>query len=932
MTASPATQVPPTPPPAAAITPIPLADPAALDRSRTGGKAAPLAAVVAAGVRVPAGFVVPAAAYRSAVEGVRERIDALLDGVAEPHAEAAAAAHIEALLQSAAVDVRLVDAIGAACRDLFGWDDREDQDQPVAPAGDSPRRAAVAVRSSATLEDLEGASFAGQYDTVLGVRSLAAVVDAVRRCWISYWSARAIEYRRERGLDHWSGAMAVLVQRLVAADVSGVAFTADPASGHRYLLTANAALGLGQGVVDGSVPVDSYAVDNDWRAIVLRHVQPKTHHIVLQPDGGTARGEVDETTAAAPALTDAQLLELVDVAVDLARRFGAPQDVEWAWEGDDLYVLQARPITALPADPLEGFPVRWDDPEERTKHWKRGGDEPVTPLRADMGEYGRRSWVHTAQICGREKQPVAKHVHGYRYTGEIPAFPSEAARLDVQRAFEAHVDAFWDAGRHIGQDEHLPELVASNQRLLAFDRAGASDAALADHLEDAGRGFVRSWTLHWVFVTAIGYGTAPERSLKKRWQDAYRDLTGDEDAEAPAALLEGLPNKLSDAIDRLIRLAEIGQQHPDLRRALEECEPAAFLAMLERGAAAIPGDGVLGAAAPPHPLGIADAPAAIPGAAAFRTELRALLEAQGLRCGAGFGSNTDPLTPAWIEEPALVIRMVRHYLPQDLVRLRSMRREIEARQQERLAAARARVGDDPDRRARFERAYAAASAGMRWFEDHNYHIDSAAQSLHRMALVAAARRLVVRGALDTVDDVRWLRIHEICAALRSDHAPHPSPLRPLVARHKAEHERQKALQAPPWLGAPPPPPKSTPETPPSIDAPAEGEATTTPNVILRGQTGSRGRATGRVRIVPTETPVPDVAQGDVLVATNAGPLWTPVFPTLAAIVLDEGVFSQHAMLTAREYQVPAVFQTKTATKDLQEGQTITVDGTQGLIL
>ena len=204
--------------------------------------------------------------------------------------------------------------------------------------------AEVAVRSSACAEDSETASFAGQQETYLHVRGAEEVLRRVRDCWGSFFSERALFYRAKKGsledLD-----MAVVVQRMVAADVAGVLFTIDPTRGRKDRMVVEAVFGLGEAVVSGQVTPDHYVLARDGR---LKRVNLTTqpHRVVRHEDGGVREEPLDEATGAERTLSDEQLAELAGIGRDLQERLGAPQDIEWAIEGGELFVLQARPVTA----------------------------------------------------------------------------------------------------------------------------------------------------------------------------------------------------------------------------------------------------------------------------------------------------------------------------------------------------------------------------------------------------------------------------------------------------------------------------------------------------------------------------------------------------------------------------------------------------------
>jgi pyruvate,water dikinase len=218
--------------------------------------------------------------------------------------------------------------------------------------GDEP---AVAVRSSATAEDLRGASFAGQQETFLNVRGEKELKEAVRRCcWASLWTARAIGYRERQGFRHDRIAVAVVVQHLVPAEVSGILFTANPVTGARDEVLVNAALGLGEAVVGGLTTPDSFVLDRATLRVRERQTGRQEVETALSERGTTER-PLGPERAAQPALDDTQLARLVEIGLDVEHHFGVPQDIEWAYDADGYFwVLQARPITNLPPGPRPG--------------------------------------------------------------------------------------------------------------------------------------------------------------------------------------------------------------------------------------------------------------------------------------------------------------------------------------------------------------------------------------------------------------------------------------------------------------------------------------------------------------------------------------------------------------------------------------------------
>jgi len=202
----------------------------------------------------------------------------------------------------------------------------------------------VAVRSSACAEDSQEASFAGQQETYLDVRGADEVIERIRHCWGSFFSERALFYRAEKGsLDDLG--MAVVVQRMVSADVAGVLFTVDPVRRRKDRMVVEAVFGLGEACVSGQVTPDNYVLARDG-ALKRRRLSVQPLVIESAPEGGTVERELDPAEGGAATLEEDQLRELARLGDDLQGRLGGPQDIEWAIEGGELYVLQSRPVTA----------------------------------------------------------------------------------------------------------------------------------------------------------------------------------------------------------------------------------------------------------------------------------------------------------------------------------------------------------------------------------------------------------------------------------------------------------------------------------------------------------------------------------------------------------------------------------------------------------
>jgi pyruvate,water dikinase len=313
------------------------------DEPEFGGKSANLGELLSIGLAVPPGFAVAASAFGAFVA------ETGLDGTIARAMERAASGAVDdgAAASKAIGEAMRFAPLPEAVRDEVA----SRYDELVGEYGGEPP---VAVRSSAVGEDSEEATFAGQQESFLWVRGLEQVYDAVRDCWASLYTPRAIAYRATRGVATEAPAMGVTVQAMVDAEVSGVLFTCNPVSGDPSMVAVEASWGLGIAVVGGETTPDDFLVSKVTGEVVRRTINVKEIEYVPDAAGrGTVRVAVPEERRGEPCLHDDHLAALVDVARRVERHFGSRQDVEWALARgrplpDALVVLQARPVTTVP--------------------------------------------------------------------------------------------------------------------------------------------------------------------------------------------------------------------------------------------------------------------------------------------------------------------------------------------------------------------------------------------------------------------------------------------------------------------------------------------------------------------------------------------------------------------------------------------------------
>lgn len=314
-----------------------------LDLGVIGGKAASLARMASAGMPVPPGFSLTSNAYWAHLRqtgldaGISQRL-ADLDG-SDHSALASASADIQGMFSASRMPSEVAQQTIEAYQRLA----EASEFRPSAEFGDLP----VSVRSSATAEDLPGASFAGQHDTFLNIMNENDVLDSVANCWSSLWSVHAMMYRNMQGISYEDVAMPVVVQKMVYATSAGVVFTANPVTGNPDEIMINACWGLGEAVVSGIVTPDHIVVSKHDMAIISSNIADKQTMIVRDGNKGTTQMPVPQAQRNAPVLTESQLNRLCEASRSLEATYGQPQDIEFSFEGDVLHLLQSRPITTL---------------------------------------------------------------------------------------------------------------------------------------------------------------------------------------------------------------------------------------------------------------------------------------------------------------------------------------------------------------------------------------------------------------------------------------------------------------------------------------------------------------------------------------------------------------------------------------------------------
>ncbi len=858
-----------------------LADPRAT-LAVAGGKGASLARLSQAGLPVPDGFHVTTAAYLDFVSGnhLQERILAALVGVDPAHYDtlAAAATTIRGLFQQAAIPAAIAEDISRAYASLGNGD------------------LLVAVRSSATAEDLPGLSFAGQQETYLNVHGIEAVLESVKSCWSSLWTERAIGYRAQHGIPPDDISLAVVVQQLVRAEASGVMFTANPASGRRDQVMITAAWGLGESIVGGLVTPDTVTVDKACGRVIERQTARKEVETVLL-ESGTGEQSLPADRRELPVLSDAQAADLTGLGSHIEALYGMPMDIEWTLAGGEFAIVQARPITALPEETVEP-PSGWALPDPKGVYG-RGSiteqlPEPLSPLFASLGgpiidKETRRLF---AKVMGVKeiKPPMFVTINDYGYMSmnfggwmAVRMMFGSIALLKLLKMAEP----LWLEARL----RYLDVVQRYQARPLADYRA-------VELLEGA-----RQLTLQAVLLyTVLQSGSIPAASSNEiLFTQTYNRLIKKAgDPEAPVFVM-GYESTPIRAELELYDLAGWVKTQPGLAAHLVTV-PAAQLAA------------ELASAAP-----TSQAPDSV------EPDVWNEWQRRFTEHLAKYGHSTydmDFSRAVAADDPAPLLEILRMYLLGKVNDPHARLRSLAERREQAIQAVLKRLHGPL--RWLFLKQLKAAQKNAPLREDGLSDLGLGYPQLRRM-LRELGGRLARAGMFDQADDVFWLDVREAeQAAAALDQGQPVESMQELIRQRKALHKAEGRLVAPMML---PPGSKMM-----GIDVEKLMAARASDDVnVIKGFGASQGKVTGTARVLLGPQDFGQMQPGDVLVAPITTPAWTPLFAMASAIVTDIGGPLSHSSIVAREYGLPAVLGTGVATRRIRSGQQVTVDGNAGSI-
>ncbi len=831
------------------------------------------------GIQVPGGFCVTTKAYKK-ITGDNGEFNGLLDELAHLKASdreniSMISAKIREAIEQTPIPADIVEAIDGH---LAKFDEK----------------AAFAVRSSATAEDLPTASFAGQQETYLNIIGKAAILKHISKCWASLFTDRAVIYRLQNGFDHRKVHLAVVVQQMVFPQAAGIMFTADPVTANRKVVSIDAGFGLGEAMVSGLVNADLYKVCKG--NIIDKKISAKKLAIYALKGGGTTEEKIEPAKQNSQALTDEQILLLERTGRKIEEHFGSPQDIEWCLADDKICIVQSRPITTL-------FPIPETNDEENHVYVSVGHQQmmtdPMKPLGlsffllitpAPMRKAGGRLFVdvthYLASPASRKwvvdalgksdpliKDALVTIIERADFIKLLPdeeQNPAPANRVMQPSVSQAEIE---------NEPEIVSVLIGNSQASLEDLKQNIqtkSGPALFDFiLEDLPR-------LKKVISDPKSLAVIMAGMDASFWiNEKMRELLGEKNAAD--AIAQSVPNNITSEMGlALLDVADFIRPYPGIVAYLQDVREDNFLDKLVQ----------------------------FNGGEEARDAIHAYLDKYGMRCS----GEIDITKTRWSEKPVTLVPMIlgniKNFEP-GAAKLKFEQGLQEAlRKEEELLRRLKELPDGEQKAAETKRMIDLVRKFAGYREYPKYSMISR-YFIYKQALLKEAERLVQAGVIREKEDIYYLSFEELQEVVRSNKLDQQ-----IIIKRKGDYKLYEKL------------------TPPRVIT-SDGEIITgkykredLPVGAIVGLPVSSGIIEGRARVILSMDDAV-LEDGDILVTTFTDPSWTPLFVSIKGLVTEVGGLMTHGAVIAREYGLPAVVGVENATTLIKDGQRIRVSGTDG---
>jgi len=756
---------------------------------------------------------------------------------------------------------------------------------------------AYAVRSSATAEDLPTASFAGQQDTYLNIIGKEAILKHISKCWASLFTERAVIYRLQNGFDHRKVYLSVVVQKMVFPQAAGIVFTADPVTSHRKLLSIDASFGLGEALVSGLVNADIYKVRNG--KVIDKKISTKKLAMYALKDGGTKEQEIEPERQNRQALTDEQILQLERIGRKIEEHFGCPQDIEWCLVDDTFSIVQSRPITTL-------YPIPDANDQENHVYVSVGHQQMMTDAMKPLGisfwqltaarpmfTAGGRLFVDVTQdLASPARRAIVVDV-----LGKDPLIKDALMTILGRGDFIKSLPD--DKQEQIPGKSNQGSSLADYKTLNEYDPAIVSDLIkrsetsieeLKQNIQTKSGSDLIDFILEDIqqlkksLSGPQGFGVIMTAMNASSWiNEKMKEWLGERNVAD--TLSQSVPNNITSEMGlALLDVADVIRPYPEVIEYLQHAKDDNFLDELVQ----------------------------FDGGQESRDAIQAYLNKYGMRCA----GEIDITRTRWSEKPTtlipMILRNIKNFEPHASNRKFEQGRQ-EALKKEQELLDRLRQLPDGEQKAKETKRMISLIRNFIGYREYPKYGMVHRYFVYKQALLKEAEQLVQANVLHEKEDIYALTFQELREVVRTKKLDDQ-----IISKRKDEYTFYEKL------------------TPPRVIT-SDGEIIAgeykrehLPAEALVGLPVSSGVIEGRARVI-LHMEDADLEEGDIVVTSFTDPSWTPLFVSIKGLVTEVGGLMTHGAVIAREYGLPAVVNVENATKLINDGQRIRVNGTEGYV-
>ncbi|MEH2207198.1 MAG: phosphoenolpyruvate synthase [Nostoc sp.] len=847
-----------------------------------GGKGANLGELTKIeGIRVPDGFCISTEAFKRIIEETSS-INELLDRLS--------------LLKVEDRD-KIGELSGEIRSFIEGITIPQDINEEIAPLlSQLGEKNAYAVRSSATAEDLPTASFAGQQDTYLNIIGKEAIYQHISKCWASLFTERAVIYRLQNGFDHRKVHLSVVVQKMVFPQVAGILFTADPVTSNRKVLSIDASFGLGEAMVRGIVNTDIYKVCNG--KVIDKKISTKKLAIYALKDGGTKEQEIEPERQNKQALTDEQILQLERMGRKIEEHFGSPQDIEWCLVDDTFYIVQSRPITTL-------YPIPETSDRENHVFVSVGHNQMMTdamkPLGLSFFLLMTHAPMHTAggrlfvDVTATLASPVSRETVLNVTLGKSDPLMKDALTTILERGdFIKSLPDDRSSGKS-GKgrspadfqtlNDYDPAIVAD-----LIQQSQTSTDALKQTIQTKSGADLFDFILEDIQqlkktnADSQSFGVLMTGMNASSWiNEKMNEWLGEKNAAD--TLSQSAPNNITSEMGlALLDVADAIRLYPEVIEYLQQVKEDNFLGELVK----------------------------LEGGQEAQNAIATFLHKYGMRCV----GEIDLTRTRWSENPTTLVPMIlsniKNFEPGESERKFEQGQRSALKKEQELLERLKQLPDGEQKSEETKRMIGLIRNFIGYREYPKYAIVNR-YFVYKKALLKEAEQLTQAGVIHEKEDIYYLTFEELHEVVRTNQLDYQ-----IISKRKDEYKLFEKL------------------TPPRVIT-SDGEIIAgrykrenLPAEAIVGLAVSSGVIEGRARVILNMEDA-DLEDGDILVTSFTDPSWTPLFVSIKGLVTEVGGLMTHGAVIAREYGISAVVGVENATKLIEDGQRIRVNGTQGYV-